>query len=80
MSRCCCHSFTVSLLLLNSRQIEKKKKSLPYSGLKTNLFFLYVVKVFAIAIQLLTKKKNKKKKRQLKKNGDVPLHILELQA
>lgn len=80
MSRCCCHSFTVSLLLLNSRQIEKKKKSLPYSGLKTNLVFLYVVKVFAIAIQLLTKKKNKKKKRQLKKNGDVPLHILELQA
>lgn len=78
MSRCCCHSFTVSLTfeLPSDRGKKKDKKSLPYPGLKTNLFFV-CCEVFAIAIQLLTKKN---KKRQLKKNGDVPLHIVELQA
>lgn len=52
------------LLLLSSHQIEeekKDKKSLPYPGLKTNLFFV-CCEVFAIAIQLLTKKNKIKKK------------------
>lgn len=62
MSRCCCHSFTVSLTfeLPSDRGKKKDKKSLPYPGLKTNLFFV-CCEVFAIAIQLLTKKNKIKK-------------------
>lgn len=79
MSRCCCHSFTVSLLLLNSRQIEKKK-IITLFWIKNKFGFFVCCEGVCNSDPTTDKKKNKKKKRQLKKNGDVPLHILELQA